>query len=93
MKCKACNGTGKIKAIDFAKPDWKDIEKACPICCGSGVIEQTKFDFMQSCTMEEMVEMLTNESKNVINDFKNFDFKREHKEFWEMWLKQPYREG
>jgi hypothetical protein len=54
-------------------------------------IEVINFDFIQTCTMEEMAEILANESKNVINDFENFDFKREHKEFWEMWLKQPHK--
>ena len=53
--------------------------------------EMTNEEWLQTATTEQLAEMLANESKNVINDFKNFDFKREHKEFWEKWLKQPHR--
>lgn len=58
MKCKACNGTGKIKEIDFSKPDWKDIEKACPICCGSGVIEQNNEEWAKSLDTEHFAKLL-----------------------------------
>jgi hypothetical protein len=50
----------------------------------------TNEEYIKSLDTEQLAEMLANESKNVINDFENFDFKREHKEFWEMWLKQPH---
>ena len=58
MKCKACNGTGKIKAIDFTKPDWKDTEKVCPICYGSGVIEQTNEEWFCQLSTEEKAKWL-----------------------------------
>lgn len=55
-------------------------------------LKLTNEESLRQYNTEQLAEMLANESKNVINDFKNFDFKREHKEFWEMWLKQPHTE-
>ena len=54
MKCKYCNGTG-----------YKDTQRGtvmtefppCPWCGGSGYVKdkkQTHFEYMQSCTMEEL---------------------------------------
>lgn len=81
MKCKACNGTGKIKVIDFAKQDWKDTEKVCPICCGSGVIEQTNDEWRKTCSTEEFAEFL---------NFIAFDWNRVDKQWVLEWLKQPH---
>ena len=83
MKCKACNGTGKIKAIDFTKPDWKDTEKVCPICCGSGVIEQTNDEWRKTCSTEEFAEFL---------EFIVFDWNKMTSEDILEWLKQPHTE-
>lgn len=94
MKCKTCNGLGRTKAIEFIGVDegLREVVILCPTCGGKGEVELlTEKEYIQTCTTEQLAEMLANESKNVINDFKNFDFKREHKEFWEMWLKQPHK--
>jgi len=71
----------------------------CPKCRGVGRIpfreEQeiyTNEEWFDTLSTEEKAEWLASESRNVINDFKNFDFRREHKEFWAKWLKQSHRE-
>ena len=83
VKCQKCDGRGYFPLSNIAV-------KICDCCNGTGEIQQTEQEYIQTCNTEQLAEMLANESKNVINDFKNFDFKREHKEFWEMWLKQPH---
>jgi len=102
MKCKACNGTGKIKVIDFAKPDWKDTEKACPICCGSGVIEQTNDEWRKTCSTEEFAEFLFHiaymcsycgdEAHSSQEKIQQCHFGKcgcQRKD-WDAWLKQPH---
>lgn len=58
MKCKSCNGTGKIKTIDFAKQGWKDTEKVCSICHGTGTIEQTNEEWFCQLSTEAKAEVL-----------------------------------
>lgn len=82
MQCKACNGTGKIKVIDFAKQGWKDTEKVCPICYGSGIIEQTNerwFDTLSTEEKAETIAQLSSYGGNV--------------EAILLWLKEPHRES
>lgn len=101
MKCKVCNGTGKIKEIDFTKPDWKDTEKVCPICCGSGVVKQTNFEIITEneetlakwlsdkihfCKFVSCDECTANVSDDECKDVTNA-------ELWSAWLKQPHTKG
>ena len=54
MKCKACGGTGRMQMVTLVKgADFPCIE-----CNGTGEVELTNFEFMQSCTMEEEAELL-----------------------------------
>lgn len=101
MKCKSCNGTGKIKAINFAKPDWKDTEKVCPVCGGTGKVEQTNDEWRRTCSAEEFAEWLFHYSfdkcnlcgqcwdENVCPQCE----RRSDKDFFEKWLKGKHEES
>lgn len=87
MKCKACNGKGKIKAIDFTKPDWKDTEKVCPICYGSGVVKQTNEEWINGLSTIE-------KAKVIVDLGRKQRFPKDVEvEFCEQWLKEEHRES
>lgn len=58
MKCKHCNGTGKIKmpTFDDAMPI---LEEDCGKCHGTGEIEVTNEEYIRSCSFDELAECLT----------------------------------
>ena len=50
MRCPCCNGTGRTQMVTLVQgADFPCIE-----CNGTGEVEQTEQEFMQSCTMEEL---------------------------------------
>ena len=54
MRCKHCDGTGYN---DTQRGTVMTEYPPCPWCGGSGYVKdkkQTRFEFMQSCTMEEL---------------------------------------
>lgn len=85
MICPQCNGTGYCDLY---------MENECPMCDGTGEVEQTRFEFMQTCTIEEMAEVLSNISTDAwfagLNDM---DRPVVQKDNWQQWLKQPHRKG
>lgn len=91
MKCKHCNGIGYD---DTQRGTVMTEFPPCPWCGGSGYVKdkkQTNFDFMQSCTMEEMAEWLNKHSDFMYNCGKNHvPPKIMNKKEWKEWLKQPH---
>ena len=57
MKCKHCNGTGKIKmpTFDDAMPI---LEEDCGKCHGTGEIEVTNEEYIRSCSTEELATVI-----------------------------------
>ena len=57
MKCKHCNGTGKIKmpTFDDAMPI---LEEDCGKCHGTGEIEVTNEEYIRTCSTEELAEFI-----------------------------------
>ena len=45
MKCEKCNGTGYCDLY---------MENECPVCHGSGVVEQTNEEWARSATFDEL---------------------------------------
>ena len=59
MKCPQCFGAGVIDyPIDYEKGLFD--EKFCSMCNGSGEV-QTNYEWLQTCTMEEMAKAFKNE--------------------------------
>lgn len=85
MICEVCKGKGWIPR------QAPNIPTACPACGGKGFIKQTRFEYMQSCTIEEMAEVLSNISTCAwfagLNDM---DRPIGQKDNWQQWLKNPY---
>lgn len=87
MKCKACNGTGKIKAIDFAKQGWKDTEKVCPICCGNGVMKQTNEEWFNGLSTIE-------KAKVIVHRGREQRFPKDVEvEICEQWLREEHKDA
>ena len=79
MICKACNGTEQA---------------VCPECGGTGQIEQTHFEYMQSCSIEELAESLL-DVWHGIDDVINImseDGEINKKDAIVKWLKQPHKQ-
>lgn len=51
MKCRSCNGTGT-----WGKVSVEDdlIDTICPKCKGTGTIQPTNEEYMQTCNSEEL---------------------------------------
>ena len=76
MKCERCNGTGRILE-PFGN---RTIPSGCPICNGTGILEQTNEEWFCSLSTEEKAEWLT--------DFVSKQNKNRLEWYW--WLKQPH---
>lgn len=55
MKCKACNGTGKIMATIYKNDEIGFVDKnyECAVCHGTGQIEQTNEEWFCGLSTEE----------------------------------------
>jgi len=63
MKCKHCNGTGKVRGYFYEKTGvnkWEKVwgDSPCDECGGTGKIQQTNEEWLRSCTTEELVKMI-----------------------------------
>ena len=56
MKCKRCNGTGKIKQPMCNGGHCR--KYTCPYCNGTGEITQTNDDWRKTCSAEEVADFL-----------------------------------
>lgn len=89
MKCLYCNGTGEIKS------QFPDLMTTCPMCGGKGKVEQTNFEFLQGCTMEEAVVALCEMDKWIKQKIKgeiggyNKYFKGD---YYREWLREEHKE-
>ena len=93
MKCKSCNGTGKINIIDFAKQGWKDTKKVCPICHGTGTIEQTNEKWFDGLSTEEKARWFCDHIRCSDCRFNEECLDEQMgQDLWIKWLKQPHGE-
>ena len=93
--CEYCHGAGKIKTIKLisAEQGFDCVEEVCTKCNGSGEYEQTNFEFIQSCTMEEMAELISREVQEQIALYKHYKTpKRYSKISYIQWLKEKHKE-
>ena len=93
MKCPECDGTGKVVHPmmsmngDEYTGEWEQHE--CEMCGGTGEIQQTEQEYIQTCNTEQLAEVLFSWYKlgrlDVIN--KHTELKKD----WLIgWLKQPH---
>lgn len=94
MKCKACNGKGYFTECIYESDEIGFVDKnyECAVCHGTGQIEQTHFEYMQSCTMEELgcfiCEKLMHGACGECKFMKPIDGR--HTCCLREWLKQPH---
>lgn len=63
MKCKYCNGTGKIRGYFYEKTGvnkWEKVwgDSPCDECDGTGEIQQTEQEYIQTCNTEQLAEFI-----------------------------------
>ena len=89
MKCKKCNGNGKIKVYDGIGTQHYAV---CDFCNGTGYAEQTNKDLIQSASTEQLVDELFRFWMEVIYH-NEFELREEEVKFVKLkikeWLKQP----
>ena len=86
MRCKACNGTGKIRGYFYEKTDvnkWEKVwgDSPCHECNGTGKLEQTNEEWFATLTTKEKAEAISRLSCYHGNIYEI-----------EKWLKQPHQE-
>ena len=88
MKCKFCDGSGKDYWCLNGEP------YPCPVCNGTGVIEQTNYGWLNSLPIEEQARFFSHEMRCEFcpNQEQCDSLGANCKVLWELWLKQPHRE-
>lgn len=93
MKCKHCDGAG---FYENGASQFK-----CVYCDGTGEVEQTEQEYIQTCTTEQLAEVIGNIAKNAYqccqdgktNKCVNRKNCTGYCDYgWEMWLKQPHHD-
>ena len=91
MKCKHCNGAG---FYGNGASQFK-----CVYCDGTGEVEQTEQEYIQTCNTEQLADVLGKIAKNAYqcgqdgktNKCVNRKNCTGYCDYgWEMWLKQPH---
>ena len=105
MKCKHCNGTGKVRGYFYEKTGvnkWEKVwgDSPCDECNGTGKIEITNEEWLQTCSAEEFAEWITDKInaklRMVLHDAELYDGDVNENEYmeneneWVKWLKQPH---
>ena len=69
LKCKTCEGTGKIIYHTNAKVEPKNIEKNCPKCDGLATLEKTCFGWRKSKVRDIyiVIESVTGDKAETLN--------------------------
>lgn len=94
MKCKTCNGLGRIKATEFVGVDegLRKVVILCPTCGGKGEVESlTEQEYIQTCDTEQLAEVLSNISTDAwFAGLNNMDRPVGQKDNWYKWLKKKH---
>ena len=94
MKCKHCNGTGKVRGYFYEKTGvnkWEKVwgDSPCDECNGTGEIEQTNEEWFCQLPTGEKADFLANIYPKSVGEalikISNGD-----KEKWEEWLKEKH---
>ena len=97
MKCPKCGGDGVITLSKTDKNGYFNdafFMKECPVCHGTGEVEQTNEEWLRSCTTEQLAEELLAWWFDGANTYSQFGLYK-----WEIdkakekimeWLKQPH---
>ena len=95
--CPSCGKDGAtIQTIEYADGS-KYIEVVCLNGCGhfATIIKDdliTEQEYIQTCTMEQLAEVLSNISTDAwFAGLNNMDRPVGQKDNWQQWLKQPHR--
>lgn len=88
MKCKHCNGTGKVRGYFYEKTDinkWEKVwgDSPCDECNGTGEIKQTEQEYIQTCNHKELTEILF---RMIVHG----SVIRPDRQYISEWLKQPH---
>lgn len=93
MKCKHCNGTGKIRGYFYEKTGvnkWEKVwgDSPCEECNGTGEIEITNEEWFCSLPTEEKARFIADNDGTIqIGD--EVDYQNTMKK-WSKWLKEKH---
>ena len=99
MKCKHCNGTGKIRGYFYEKTGvnkWEKVwgDSPCDECNGTGKIEVTNEEWLCNLSTEEKAKVFANATYSTAETPLTILWggKEAEQKKWELWLKQPHTE-
>ena len=97
MKCKHCNGTGKVRGYFYEKTGankWEKVwgDSPCDECNGTGEIQQTEQEYIQTCDTEQLVKVFGSMLFEAWKDglAEEMHDKRFYENLVDFWLKQPH---
>lgn len=95
MKCKHCNGTGKVRGYFYEKTGvnkWEKVwgDSPCDECGGTGKIQQTNEEWFCSLPTKEKAHFLSVECARAMCEQQLKITNRNGVDYWNMWLKQPH---
>ena len=93
MKCKHCNGTGKVRGYFYEKTGvnkWEKVwgDSPCDECGGTGKIQQTNEEWRKTCSVEEFAEWIATQCGNAVMESTYDVSKLRKKRYWVEWLKE-----
>ena len=96
MKCKHCNGTGKIRGYFYEKTGvnkWEKVwgDSPCDECNGTGEIEITNEEWFCQLPTEEKAEFLAKKCCEISCKFFLGEAEEIFSKYWVEWLKQPHK--
>ena len=107
MKCKICGGTGKVRGYFYEKTGvnkWEKVwgDSPCDECNGTGEVEQTEQEWLQTADTEQLAEFLSRVFQarafcEICDIRKRCKISagckygnKPYRECWKEWLKQPH---
>ena len=96
MKCKHCNGTGKVRGYFYEKTGVNKWEKVwgdppCDECNGTGQIEMTNEEWLDGLSTEEKAKWIATQCGDAVMESTYDVSKLRKKRYWVEWLKQPHK--
>ena len=92
MKCKSCQGTGRIPFLDIVDNKIVNIEQECPVCNGTGKIEQTNEQWFCLLPTEEKAKVIYKIAKDNFQELRKMFYlvANDDCDAIAMWLKEVH---
>lgn len=91
MKCPKCGGEGKYFKKEKGNSCYVVSLSLCDMCHGSGVVEVTNEEWLNTLPTEEKATFLAIQIRLGVEFYRTNDERYQNHDWWVEWLKQPYK--